>query len=227
MADYEYGIKAIPTNYAGVMFRSRLEAKWAAFFDLCGWPWEYEPFDLDGWTPDFLLKGSKYALVEVKPIDYSSNETAGLRQAKFFAEKAFYLAERIQERMIACGDGRPEILVIGSGPFSAGFNKWCLGAFALERWGGEDWADLFFGDTTPLDYAARYGSYGYRISGAHDGDHHLHPIYDATPLLLWRRAANLTQWKPPTPAPEATGRDIDVGAMVRTALERQAKRGAA
>jgi len=29
-----YTIPAIPTRYNGVNFRSRLEAKWAAFFDL-------------------------------------------------------------------------------------------------------------------------------------------------------------------------------------------------
>lgn len=67
-----YDIKAIPTTYAGVRFRSRLEARWAAFFDLCGIKWEYEPFDLDGWAPDFLLRdliSAPVALVEVKPID--------------------------------------------------------------------------------------------------------------------------------------------------------------
>ena len=36
-AAMNYTIKAIPTTYAGVRFRSRLEARWAAFFDLCGW----------------------------------------------------------------------------------------------------------------------------------------------------------------------------------------------
>ncbi len=39
--------------YAGVQFRSRLEARWAAMFDLLGWPWEYEPVDLDGYIPDY------------------------------------------------------------------------------------------------------------------------------------------------------------------------------
>ncbi|WLF99097.1 hypothetical protein Q5698_15385 [Brucella intermedia] len=29
----EYIIKAIPTEYVGVKFRSRTEARWAAFFD--------------------------------------------------------------------------------------------------------------------------------------------------------------------------------------------------
>jgi hypothetical protein len=59
---------AIPTRYAGVQFRSRLEARWAAFFDLVGWCWEYEPIELDGYIPDFILKFSIPLLVEVKPI---------------------------------------------------------------------------------------------------------------------------------------------------------------
>jgi len=72
----EYTIKAHKTFYKGVLFRSRLEARWAAFFDLIGWEWEYEPFDLPGWTPDFLVvfacdhsecNGSHSLLVEIKP----------------------------------------------------------------------------------------------------------------------------------------------------------------
>jgi hypothetical protein len=62
---------AIPTEYAGIRFRSRLEATWAAFFDLMQWPWEYEPFDLAGYIPDFVLtlgKGRQRPVVEVKAI---------------------------------------------------------------------------------------------------------------------------------------------------------------
>jgi hypothetical protein len=65
----QYTIAAIPTFYNGTQFRSRLEARWAAFFDLVGWQWEYEPFDLGAWSPDFLLKGEYPTLVEIKPID--------------------------------------------------------------------------------------------------------------------------------------------------------------
>lgn len=50
-----YSIKARPTTYKGCLFRSRLEAKWAAFFDLVGIKWEYEPYDFTNWVPDFLL----------------------------------------------------------------------------------------------------------------------------------------------------------------------------
>ena len=35
-------MRSHPTTYADVKFRSRLEARWAAFFDLAGWRWEYE-----------------------------------------------------------------------------------------------------------------------------------------------------------------------------------------
>lgn len=36
-------MKAIETRYAGCNFRSRLEARWAVFFDHLGIVWEYEP----------------------------------------------------------------------------------------------------------------------------------------------------------------------------------------
>jgi len=59
-------IEAIPTEYAGVVFRSKLEATWARFFDVIGLEWEYEPVMLDGWLPDFRLGGRW--LAEVKPL---------------------------------------------------------------------------------------------------------------------------------------------------------------
>ena len=54
------GLKAIETEYRGYRFRSRLEARWAVFFDACGVQWEYEPegYVLDNgqyYLPDFLL----------------------------------------------------------------------------------------------------------------------------------------------------------------------------
>jgi hypothetical protein len=65
----DYNITAYPTVYKDRLYRSRLEAKWAAFFDLCGWGVEYEPFDLGEWSPDFLIAGHRAEiLVEVKPI---------------------------------------------------------------------------------------------------------------------------------------------------------------
>lgn len=62
----KYDIEAQPTDYAGVKFRSQLEACWASFFDLNEIEWEYEPIRLPGWIPDFRLFGK--FLCEVKPI---------------------------------------------------------------------------------------------------------------------------------------------------------------
>lgn len=54
-------IPPIETKYAGVRFRSRLEARWAVFFDELGVSWEYEPESYrssDGrvYIPDFRLQ---------------------------------------------------------------------------------------------------------------------------------------------------------------------------
>lgn len=53
-------LKAIQTEYKGYRFRSRLEARWAVFFDTLGVKWEYEPegYDLGNgvyYLPDYLL----------------------------------------------------------------------------------------------------------------------------------------------------------------------------
>lgn len=54
-------IKAIETRYAGCHFRSRLEARWAVFFDYLGIEWQYEPQGFMGagghYLPDFFLPG--------------------------------------------------------------------------------------------------------------------------------------------------------------------------
>lgn len=74
-------IKAIETSYKGYRFRSRLEARWAVFFDYLGIKYEYEPegFELPGgqrYLPDFFLPKFNHAdglgmYVEVKPTTES------------------------------------------------------------------------------------------------------------------------------------------------------------
>jgi len=73
----DYTISAIKTRYGGVVFRSRLEAKWAAMFDLVGWRWTYEPRDFNGWIPDFVVHASRDIYVEVKPVRDFPAEVAG------------------------------------------------------------------------------------------------------------------------------------------------------
>jgi hypothetical protein len=60
---------AIETEYKGYLFRSRLEARWAVFFDAIGIDWKYETEGYEvgeyRYLPDFWLPAAK-AWVEVK-----------------------------------------------------------------------------------------------------------------------------------------------------------------
>lgn len=62
-------IKAIDTKYKGFLFRSRLEARWAVFFDVMNIDWEYESegYDVDGvwYLPDFRIGNN---IIEIKPM---------------------------------------------------------------------------------------------------------------------------------------------------------------
>jgi hypothetical protein len=75
-------MKAIQTFYKGFYFRSRLEARWAVFFDSLGIPWEYEHEGFergeDKYLPDFYLPetsirgyGEKGCWVEIKPKSFN------------------------------------------------------------------------------------------------------------------------------------------------------------
>lgn len=81
-------LKAIETQYKGYRFRSRLEARWAVFFDALSVPWEYEKegYDLGaaGWyLPDFWLPKVR-VWIEIKgeqPTEIEMNKLAALTQA--------------------------------------------------------------------------------------------------------------------------------------------------
>lgn len=82
-------LKAIETVYGGYRFRSRLEARWAVFFDVCEIPYQYEPegFVLDDGTcylPDFYLPWFE-CYVEIKPKGYEQVD-----EAKRKLERLFY-----------------------------------------------------------------------------------------------------------------------------------------
>lgn len=97
-------MKAIETKYNGYKFRSRLEARWAVFFDLAGIPYRYEPegFKLNDGTcylPDFYLPWFK-CYVEIKPHEISEKEK-GIAKKKL--EMLFYESDDIIV-MLCTGD---------------------------------------------------------------------------------------------------------------------------
>jgi len=81
-------IPAIPTLYAGVLFRSRTEARWARFWDELDIKWEYEPqgFVAAGvpYLPDFAVFPALGLLwVEIKPSWQA--DPAGVEKWRKFA----------------------------------------------------------------------------------------------------------------------------------------------
>lgn len=83
-------IKAIETHYNGYRFRSRLEARWAVFFDALGIRWEYEPEGYvlpDGvrYLPDFWLPtfcGGMFAEVKPEGGDFTKAKALALAAGK-------------------------------------------------------------------------------------------------------------------------------------------------
>lgn len=98
-------MKAIETQYKGYRFRSRLEARWACFFDALSIPWKYEVegYDLGAagfYLPDFALtdeESSRDFWLEVKAANFT--------MAEF--HKALHLAIQTK-RTVVLADGLPE-----------------------------------------------------------------------------------------------------------------------
>lgn len=91
---------AIPTIYKGIQMRSRLEARWAAYWDLRGdTQWNYEPVDLKGWIPDFevsIPKAPRPYVAEIKPVRTLAHFTESQEGKKIlnaFYESRLYITE--------------------------------------------------------------------------------------------------------------------------------------
>lgn len=105
-------IQAIETVYRGYRFRSRLEARWAVFFDTLSIDFDYEPegYDLAEagyYLPDFYLPDLRLWL-EVKPQEANHEEKW---KAKVFAEQSgqniAILQGRITAPILTYWDGIP------------------------------------------------------------------------------------------------------------------------
>lgn len=94
-------IKPIETVYSGYRFRSRLEARWAVFFDYAGIDYQYEPegYVLDDGTmylPDFYLPDFDL-FVEIKPLK-RNNE----KERRTWEDKCFRFAFNTNQSILLC-----------------------------------------------------------------------------------------------------------------------------
>lgn len=163
-------MNSIPTLYAGTQFRSRLKAKWAAFFDLCKWEWTYEPFDLNGYIPDFVLRFYKPVIVEVKPE---------LKLQQF-------------EAKIDASGWTDEALIVGYDFVKSDESWfWQIGRLRENAW---DIANFHMcGQCGKLSFHHSTEWWGCRVCGKYEGDQDCGVGYD--PTKLFREAGNRVQWR--------------------------------
>lgn len=102
-------IRPIQTMYKGYLFRSRLEARWAVFFDSIGFNWQYEPegFEFSNgmrYLPDFLVndqfwfevKGKKPTIDEMRKIELLA---VGTKKWGFIAFGDMSFPENIENKI--------------------------------------------------------------------------------------------------------------------------------
>jgi hypothetical protein len=153
------------TSYRGVEFPSRLDARYAALFDLLRWQWMYEPpFELKGWKPEFLIKGAKPIFVAVRPI------------TAFDSALGDKIVDALDVRESFWGGGGREALICGADLSPENnFGEQGLGWLFDGEWSQSHVFELQDKHHTGLHYGLCHdtNSYEDRISGVHDGDHHM------------------------------------------------------
>lgn len=97
-------IKPIETHYNGYRFRSRLEARWAVFFDAAGIKYEYEPegymlkdgtkYLPDFWLPDFDI------FAEIK----ANQDLDDYKWARFAMQYANFEQDKVNGVICCYGD---------------------------------------------------------------------------------------------------------------------------
>ncbi len=177
-------MKAIRTYYNGILFRSKLEAQWAKFFDTVGMKYVYEPEgytfeDGTNYLPDFYLPESD-AYFEVKGVMTDKD-----------MHKIKMLIEESQKAVVI---GEPD------GSFTA-CDRWWDGMVYMppysnipvkEKFSLSDKGTGYLNDCPECHkkgFIGEYGSYECPCCGAYDGDHLLNPMHQHDWQKWWRSIA--------------------------------------
>lgn len=120
-------MRAKDTLYRNHLFRSRLEAKYAVFFDALNEQWEYEKegYDLDDgdhYLPDFYLPRIRM-FVEIKPTWPNAKEVRKCRKLQFFTERDVAICYGLPLENEAIHFGWSEN---DGGKFTEEFHQWSI-----------------------------------------------------------------------------------------------------
>ena len=167
-------MKAIETGYKGYRFRSRLEARWAVFFDALGIKYEYEPegivlSDGTGYLPDFYLPGFNcYFEVKRAGIQGTPEGDEAIRKIRDGADNLDWAG------IIAFGDPEDDNIWIFcqetddggggnyEGPVTIGIHPRLYKPYLFSSWDRRDRAfyDSFGEDMKPIPMVTtEYGAY--------------------------------------------------------------------
>lgn len=184
-------MKALPTVYKGVQYRSMLEARYAAWFDLMRIPVLYEPEAFAGYIPDFMSVRAPYRRRDGSGVEFWTHDP--------------YVAERVEPRA--------EILFEVKGALE----KFDLEKIRRSGWLG---AVVCLDAQGPVAANRRYrdieeqsgdgsgvGSLAHMLYlfwspgvSSHDGE----SVWEDDMDAKWREAGNLVQWRSPRNRPGRT-----------------------
>ncbi|MFD9078282.1 PDDEXK family nuclease [Streptomyces erythrochromogenes] len=163
-----YSIPPIPTPYAGLVFHSQTEARWAVFFDVLGVPWTPQPklrlpeiyrgtkprktlpFDAVDYIPDFYLPDIS-TWVEVKGTEDQLDQARHL---------TFRTAWHTGEPMLILGD---MLRFHPAGPPDAG-TDWAWLEISPHRWTAADQGGPIGPRTRLLRATEKHGAQGRRVT---------------------------------------------------------------
>lgn len=142
-------LKPIETEYKGYRFRSRLEARWAVFFDTCGVKWEYEPegFDLgDGikYLPDFRLHG------------VTLNHSFKAENCSIYVEVKGQMNDADAKKINRFHQQGGEILVVGNIPDGTNVDELIDSMTSASSGSKPGWPEFYNFETIDNDYFGAY-----------------------------------------------------------------------
>ena len=179
----------IPTIGArGLQFRSRLEAQWSYVFTELNWNWEYEPYDLNAYTPKFIVvfDDGNELLIDVKSImniwENDSEECNDLVKKIFnsgWKEKYMIVGANI-----GCDGHGVRVGIVGQ-------HNCCFWEFTKLELNTIDDSWSIIDDSSGSD------CYDIGLNNGEKLDHHTLRHADTQTLFqqIWTKSKNMTQWK--------------------------------
>lgn len=144
----KYKFSVVRQQYNGIQFRSRLEARWAVWFDVMQIPYVYEPEGVILWRggvylPDFYLpRHHGGVFVEVKPNEFTEEEKKKCRMLCRMSNQHVIMLDSAPEPVIypcymwgGINDGEPfETDVILHFDCTQSERRFFTGVGDLDRW---------------------------------------------------------------------------------------------